>query len=31
MPELSNFLGIVITMYFNDHNPPHFHAKYIEV
>lgn len=31
MPELSNFLGIVIMMYFNDHNPPHFHAKYIEV
>jgi len=30
MPELSNFLGIVIMMYFNDHNPPHFHAKYNE-
>jgi len=28
MPVLSHFLGIVITMYFNDHNPPHFHAKY---
>lgn len=28
MPEVSRFLGIVITMYFNDHNPPHFHARY---
>ncbi len=28
MPEISRFLGIIIYMYFNDHNPPHFHAKY---
>ena len=28
MPEICRFLGIVITMYFNDHNPPHFHARY---
>jgi len=28
MPEISRFLGIVIFMNFNDHNPPHFHAKY---
>ena len=28
MPEISRFLGIVITMYFSEHNPPHFHAKY---
>ncbi|MDR1860287.1 MAG: DUF4160 domain-containing protein [Bacteroidales bacterium] len=28
MPTISSFLGIVISMYFNDHNPPHFHAKY---
>ncbi|MEK6245228.1 MAG: DUF4160 domain-containing protein [Pseudomonadota bacterium] len=28
MPEISRFLGIVITMYFNDHNPPHFHVPY---
>jgi hypothetical protein len=28
MPELSRFLGIVIYMYFNDHNPAHFHVKY---
>ena len=28
MPEISRFLGIVITMYFNDHNPPHFQVRY---
>jgi hypothetical protein len=28
MPELCRFLGIVIFMNFNEHNPPHFHAKY---
>lgn len=28
MPEICRFLGIVITMYFNEHNPPHFHVKY---
>lgn len=28
MPEISLFFGIKITMYFNDHNPPHFHAEY---
>ena len=28
MPEISRFLGIVIAMYYNDHQPPHFHAKY---
>ena len=28
MPELSRFLGIVIKMFYNDHNPPHFHAVY---
>jgi hypothetical protein len=30
MPELSRFLGIIIFMNFNEHNPPHFHAKYGE-
>ena len=30
MPEISRFLGIVITMYFNDHEPPHFHVRYGE-
>jgi Domain of unknown function (DUF4160) len=28
MPEISRFLGIVILMYFDEHNPPHFHVKY---
>jgi hypothetical protein len=28
MPEISRFLGIVIRMYFFDHDPPHFHAAY---
>jgi hypothetical protein len=28
MPIISRFYGILIAMYFNDHNPPHFHAKY---
>jgi len=28
MPEISSFYGILIYMYFNEHNPPHFHVKY---
>lgn len=28
MPEISRFFGIVITMFYNDHQPPHFHARY---
>lgn len=28
MPEISRFFGIVIKMFFDDHNPPHFHASY---
>ncbi len=28
MPELSRFYGIIITMNYNEHNPPHFHAIY---
>ena len=28
MPEVSRFFGIVIRMYFDDHEPPHFHAIY---
>ena len=28
MPEISRFLGIIISMYFDDHNPPHFHIRY---
>lgn len=30
MPRISAFYGIVIAMYFDDHPPPHFHAKYGE-
>ena len=30
MPEISRFLGIIIAVYYNDHPPPHFHAKYGE-
>ena len=30
MPEISRFYGISIYMYYNDHNPPHFHAIYGE-
>lgn len=28
MPEICRFLGIIIYMLYNEHNPPHFHAKY---
>ena len=28
MPEVSLFYGIRITMFYSDHNPPHFHAEY---
>jgi hypothetical protein len=28
MPEISRFLGIVIKMFFDEHQPPHFHAEY---
>ena len=28
MPEISRFFGIVIRMYYDDHNPPHFHSYY---
>ncbi len=30
MPVISRFLGIIIAMYWDDHSPPHFHAKYGE-
>lgn len=28
MPVISRFFGIIIYMYWQDHAPPHFHAKY---
>ena len=30
MPEISSFYGIIIYMYFSEHNPPHFHVKYAD-
>jgi hypothetical protein len=30
MPKICEFFGILITMYFDDHQPPHFHAIYGE-
>ena len=30
MPELSRFYGIVIKMYFDDHDPSHFHVESAE-
>lgn len=30
MAEISRFYGIIIQMFGNDHNPPHFHAIYNE-
>ena len=28
MPEICRFLGIIIRMFYEDHNPPHFHVFY---
>ncbi len=30
MPEICRFYGIIIYMFFNDHNHPHFKVKYSE-
>lgn len=30
MPNISTFYGIIIWMFYNDHNPPHFHVEYGE-
>ena len=30
MPTISRFFGVVISMYHDDHSPPHFHVKYAE-
>ncbi|HEX3018682.1 MAG TPA: DUF4160 domain-containing protein [Chitinispirillaceae bacterium] len=30
MPEITRFLGIIISMYFEEHHPPHFHVRYNE-
>jgi hypothetical protein len=28
VPVISTFFGIIIRMFFDDHEPPHFHAEY---
>ncbi|TXJ03429.1 MAG: DUF4160 domain-containing protein [Neisseriales bacterium] len=28
MPEISRFFGMIILMYWDEHNPPHFHVRY---
>lgn len=28
MPEICRFFGIVVRMYYDEHDPPHFHAEY---
>ncbi len=28
MPEICRFFGIVIRMFFDEHNPPHVHVQY---
>jgi hypothetical protein len=28
MPEISRFFGIIIRVYYDDHEPPHLHAEY---
>lgn len=28
MPIIARFFGILVKMFFNEHNPPHFHAEY---
>jgi hypothetical protein len=30
VPTISRFFGIVIAMYFDDHGPPHFHARHAD-
>ncbi|MFH0802705.1 MAG: DUF4160 domain-containing protein [bacterium] len=28
MPEICRFYGIIISLFYDEHNPPHFHARY---
>jgi hypothetical protein len=28
VPTIAYFLGIAVRMFFNDHDPPHFHVRY---
>jgi hypothetical protein len=28
LPTIAYFMGIAVRMFFNDHDPPHFHVRY---
>ncbi|HEX7343545.1 MAG TPA: DUF4160 domain-containing protein [bacterium] len=28
MPEISRFFGIIVRMFYDEHNPPHLHAEF---
>jgi len=30
MPEIARFYGIIISIFYDEHNPPHFHGRYGE-
>jgi len=30
MPEICRFYGIIIAIFYSEHNPPHFHARYAD-
>lgn len=30
MPAISRFFGLVIAIYFDDHDPPHFHVRHAD-
>jgi len=30
MPEICRFYGIIVALFYDEHNPPHFHARYGE-
>lgn len=30
MPEVSRFFGIIISLNYNEHPPPHFHVRYTD-
>lgn len=29
MPELARFFGMIVTIFYDDHPPPHFHVRYV--
>jgi len=30
VPTISRFFGITVVMFFDDHGPPHFHARHVD-